>query len=131
MNLLHRYSRYFRPGPIRVGVVIQEFIPQHERNRHQPELAAAFPSHPGIELLQSVYEQKSEQNHVLAHLRRRQNPGNPFLKTSGGNHVGAEGGRGMVGGLDGGQCGRRFEPEQTSHLHSQYWTLQRNACKHT
>lgn len=80
MYLSHINPRDFSPGLVRIGVVIEELVAQHERNREQSVLTSGLSSHIRIELLQSVNEQESEYDHVLGHLGRRKNRGHPLAE---------------------------------------------------
>lgn len=85
MNFLNRDARNFRPRFVGICVVIEKLIAHHQSDRHQSELATLLAPNSGIELLQPIDEEEREEDDILAHLGRRQDGRDPFLKANGGD----------------------------------------------
>ena len=116
VNFLHRYPRHFSPRLVSVSVVVQEFVSQHQSNRQQSKFTSTLPFDARVKLLQSVDEHEGQQDDVLAHLRRRQDRGHPFLEPQCGSDFGNEGREAFQAVLNGVQLGCALETEQTCHL---------------
>jgi len=91
VHFLHRDARDFGPRLVGVGVVVQEFVAQHQRHRQQAVLAARLAFDRGIGELQPVDEQQGEEDDILRDLGGGQDGGDPFLEAQGGVCVGDEG----------------------------------------
>ena len=65
MDLGNVDSRHFGPGLVRICVVVQEFVAQHQGNCQKPVFASRLAFDCRVELLQTVHKQKSQEDHVL------------------------------------------------------------------
>lgn len=66
MYLFNIDPRDLSPGLVGISVIVQEFIAQHQRDCEQSVLTPRLAFDRRIELLQSVDEKKSQQNHILS-----------------------------------------------------------------
>lgn len=82
VNLSNVDSRDFGPGFVRIGVVVQKFVSQHQSNSQKPILASRLAFYAGVEFLQAVDEQQSQEYNVLGYQRRGKNRSDPFAKAS-------------------------------------------------
>jgi hypothetical protein len=91
VHLLYRDSRNFRPSLIRVRVVVEELVAEHESYSQQTVLATGLALDRRVGLLQPVDEEQCQENHILSNLRGRQNGRYPFPEAGGGMRIGDEG----------------------------------------
>ena len=82
MDLGNVDSRHFGPGLVRICVVVQEFVAQHESNCEEPVFTSRLALDGGIEFLQAVDEEQCQKNNVLSHKSGRENCGDPFAEAS-------------------------------------------------
>jgi len=75
-------SRYLSPGFVRISVVVQEFVAQHESNCKKPVFTTRLALHGGVEFLQAVDEEQCQKNNVLCHKSGGENCGDPFTEPS-------------------------------------------------
>ena len=60
-------TRYLSPGFVRICVVVQEFVAQHESNCEEPVFASRLALDGGVEFLQAVDEKQCQKNNVLSY----------------------------------------------------------------
>jgi hypothetical protein len=58
-------SRNFGPGFVRICVVVQELVAQHQSNCQKPVFASRLAFDRRVELLQTVNKQQSQKDHIL------------------------------------------------------------------
>jgi hypothetical protein len=75
-------SRHLSPGFVRISVVVQEFVAQHESNCEEPVFTSRLALDGGIELLQTVDEKQCQENNILSHQSGGENCGDPFAEAS-------------------------------------------------
>jgi len=78
VNLLHRYSGNFRPCLVRVGVVIEKLVSEHQSHGKQAVLAAGFALYRRIVALEPVDEEESKKDDVFGDLGGREQRNHPF-----------------------------------------------------
>ena len=82
MNFGNVDARYLSPGFVRICVVVQEFVAQHESNCEEPVFASRLALDGGVEFLQAVNEEQCQKNNVLGHQSGGENCGDPFAEAS-------------------------------------------------
>ena len=60
-------ARHLSPGFVRICVVVQEFVAQHESNCEEPVFTSRLALDGGVEFLQAVDEKQCQKNNVLSH----------------------------------------------------------------
>lgn len=78
VNFRHINARNFGPGAVGVGVVIEEFVSEHQSNGQQSIFASWLALYAGVQFLQAIDEEQGENDHVLRHQRGREKRGYPF-----------------------------------------------------
>lgn len=64
----YRYARYFRPCLIGVGVIVQEFITEHQSDGQEAIFTTGLSPYGRVLFLQPVNEQESKKDDILRHL---------------------------------------------------------------
>lgn len=78
VNLRHVNARNFGPGAVGVGVVVEEFVSEHQSDGQQSIFAPWLSLYAGVQFLQAIDEEQGENDHVLRHQRGREKRGHPF-----------------------------------------------------
>jgi hypothetical protein len=91
VHLLHRDARHLGPCLVRIRVVVEEFVAEHECHCEQTVLAAGLSLDCRVGLLESVDEKQCQENYVLSHLGSRQDGCYPFPESGGRVCIGDKG----------------------------------------
>jgi hypothetical protein len=75
-------SRHLSPGFVRISVVVQEFVAQHESNCEEPVFTSRLALDSGVELLQTVDKKQCQKNNILSHKSGGKDCSNPFPESS-------------------------------------------------
>jgi hypothetical protein len=79
---MHRYSRNFRPRFVRVGIVIQKLVSEHQGYGKQAVFTARFAFYGRIEALESVDEEHGKKDDVWSDLCGREQRSHPFSEAN-------------------------------------------------
>lgn len=90
MHLSDVDARYLSPRLVRIRIVVQKFVPQHQGHSEQSVLTARLTPYCRIQFLQSIDEQQCQYDHILCNARSREYRGNPFSKSSCRLSIGSE-----------------------------------------
>lgn len=90
MHLSDVDAGYLCPRLVRIRVVVQKFIAQHQGHSEQSVLTARLSPYCRIQFLQSIDEQQCQYDHILCNAGSREYRGNPFSKSSCRLSIGSE-----------------------------------------
>jgi hypothetical protein len=83
VHFLDGDASHFGPSLVRVRIVVEKFVSQHQSYREEPILTSWPPLYLRVCVLQPVDEEQGEQYHVRSHLSGGQDGCHPFAKTRG------------------------------------------------